>query len=94
MPSDGDVTVLSHSISTLTQKQAAQLRKEKLGFIFQNYNLLPVYTVYENVEFPLLLLDIGADEEKNGYWKRWNGWAYRIKSIHVRRNFRVVNVSG
>ena len=60
VPSDGDVTVLSQSISNLTQKQAAQLRKEKLGFIFQNYNLLPVYTVYENVEFPLLLLDISA----------------------------------
>ena len=42
------------------------MRSEHLGFIFQTYNLLPVYTVYENVEFPLLLLGM---EEKTGV--RW-----------------------
>ena len=82
VPSDGDVTVLSHSISTLTQKQAAQLRKEKLGFIFQNYNLLPVYTVYENVEFPLLLMDIGAVERKKRVLEtlEWVGLSDKIHS--------------
>ena len=82
VPSDGDVTVLSHSISNLTQKQAAQLRKEKLGFIFQNYNLLPVYTVYENVEFPLLLLDISADERKKRVLEtlEWVGLSDKIRS--------------
>ena len=82
VPSDGDVTVLSHSISNLTQKQAAQLRKEKLGFIFQNYNLLPVYTVYENVEFPLLLLDISADERKKRVLEtlEWVGLSDKIHS--------------
>ena len=82
VPSDGDVTVLSHSISNLTQKQAAQLRKEKLGFIFQNYNLLPVYTVYENVEFPLLLLDISADERKKRILEtlEWVGLSDKIRS--------------
>ena len=82
VPSDGDVIVLSHSISNLTQKQAAQLRKEKLGFIFQNYNLLPVYTVYENVEFPLLLLDISADERKKRILEtlEWVGLSDKIHS--------------
>ena len=82
VPSDGDVTVLSHSISNLTQKQAAQLRKEKLGFIFQNYNLLPVYTVYENVEFPLLLLDISAGERKKRVLEtlEWVGLSDKIHS--------------
>ena len=82
VPSDGDVTVLSQSISNLTQKQAAQLRKEKLGFIFQNYNLLPVYTVYENVEFPLLLLDISADERKKRVLEtlEWVGLSDKIHS--------------
>ena len=82
VPSDGDVIVLSHSISNLTQKQAAQLRKEKLGFIFQNYNLLPVYTVYENVEFPLLLLDISADERKKRILEtlEWVGLSDKIRS--------------
>ncbi len=55
-PSEGEAMVLGQPVSQLTARQAAQLRKEKLGFIFQSYNLLAVHTVFENVEFPLLLL--------------------------------------
>ncbi|PSW05232.1 ABC transporter ATP-binding protein [Photobacterium lipolyticum] len=38
------------------------LRREKLGFIFQNYNLIPVMTAYENVEYPLLLNNVSSKE--------------------------------
>jgi putative ABC transport system ATP-binding protein len=54
-PSAGDARVLGHSIAKLTAKESAGLRNKSIGFIFQSYNLLPVYTVYENVEFALLL---------------------------------------
>lgn len=64
VPSDGEVVVLQRSVGKLTPKEAAKLRKEELGFIFQSYNLLPVYTVFENVEFPLLLLNMTAEERK------------------------------
>ncbi|MDX9845612.1 MAG: ABC transporter ATP-binding protein [Tenuifilaceae bacterium] len=64
VPSDGEALVLGNSIGTLNSKQAALLRKENLGFIFQSYNLLQVHTVYENVEFPLLLLHYSASERK------------------------------
>ena len=64
VPSEGEVIVLSKSVGNLTPKEAAQLRKEELGFIFQNYNLLQVYTVFENVEFPLLLLNMNTDDRK------------------------------
>lgn len=60
-PSDGEAIVLEHPISRLTAREAASLRKEKLGFIFQSYNLLQVHTVFENVEFPLLLLKYPVD---------------------------------
>ncbi len=50
-PSEGRVDVLEKDVGSLTSKQAAQLRKEEMGFIFQSFNLLPVYTVFENVEF-------------------------------------------
>jgi putative ABC transport system ATP-binding protein len=63
-PTDGRVTVLGKSIGDLNAKQAAQLRKANLGFIFQSYNLLAVHTVFENVEFPLLLLDYSAPERR------------------------------
>lgn len=52
----GEVEVLGYQIKKLNNKQASRLRSKHIGFIFQTYNLLPVYTVFENVEFPLLLL--------------------------------------
>ncbi len=63
-PTKGSAVVLERKVENLTQKEAANLRNQYLGFIFQTYNLLPVYTVYENVEFPLLLLGRGDDERK------------------------------
>lgn len=65
MPTSGKANVLDHDIGSLTHKQAAMLRNKHIGFIFQTYNLLPVYTVFENVEFPLLLLSKSADERKS-----------------------------
>jgi putative ABC transport system ATP-binding protein len=63
-PSEGEVFVLDKSVGILTAKEAARLRKEKLGFIFQSYNLLAVHTVYENIEFPLLLLRLNSSQRK------------------------------
>lgn len=63
-PSNGEAIVLDKSIGNLSAKEAAKLRKEKLGFIFQSYNLLQVHTVYENVEFPLLLLKYSRNDRK------------------------------
>jgi putative ABC transport system ATP-binding protein len=58
------VTVLGQSISRLTHKESARLRNLNLGFIFQTYNLFPVYTVFENVEFALLLQRMQAAERR------------------------------
>ena len=55
---------MGKNISLLSQKESAQLRNEHIGFIFQVFNLLPVYTVYENVEFALLLQNRTAQERK------------------------------
>jgi putative ABC transport system ATP-binding protein len=63
-PTEGSAIVLGQSIGDLSHRQAAQLRNQNLGFIFQTYNLLPVYTVFENVEFPLLLLKIPAAQRR------------------------------
>ena len=63
-PTEGHVTVLGKAVEKLTAKEAADLRNKHIGFIFQTFNLLPVYTVFENVEFPLLLQKIPAAERK------------------------------
>lgn len=64
VPSEGSAVVLDRRIEKLSEKEAAILRSKHMGFIFQTYNLLPVYTVFENVELPLLLLNISMEERK------------------------------
>jgi putative ABC transport system ATP-binding protein len=63
-PTEGSAEVLGLRIETLTHARAAELRNRSIGFIFQTFNLLPVYTVFENVEFPLLLLRVPPAERK------------------------------
>jgi len=63
-PSRGKAEVLGHDVKSLSHRAAAALRNEHIGFIFQTFNLLPVYSVYENVEFPLLLQGIEAGARK------------------------------
>lgn len=81
-PSEGNVSVLGKNVNALTPIQAAQLRKREMGFIFQSYNLLPVYTVFENVEFPLLLLNLPAAERKRRVLETldWVGLESKVKS--------------
>lgn len=81
-PSEGSVQVLGKSVENLTPTQSAQLRKEEMGFIFQSYNLLPVYTVFENVEFPLLLLNVNATERKKRVMEtlEWVGLTSKVNS--------------
>ena len=81
-PTEGEVTVLGQSIAHLTHKQSAQLRNKHLGFIFQTYNLFPVYTVYENVEFALLLQHMPAAERRKAVLDalEWVGLTDKIDS--------------
>jgi putative ABC transport system ATP-binding protein len=81
-PSEGKAVVLGQSISDLNVKQAALLRRSKLGFIFQSYNLLPVYTVFENVEFPLLLLQLNDNQRRKMVMEslEWLGLTDKVKS--------------
>ena len=76
-PTEGRALVMGHDIATLTHKESARLRNLHIGFIFQVFNLLPVYTVYENVEFALLLQDKPAAERKKAVMEalEWVGLA-------------------
>ena len=74
-PTEGKASVMDRDIASLSHKESAQLRNLHIGFIFQVFNLLPVYTVYENVEFALLLQNKSAKERKEAVMEalKWVG---------------------
>lgn len=53
---EGTVKIHGDEVTTMTDRQLTDLRLHRIGFIFQTFNLIPVLTVLENVEFPLLLM--------------------------------------
>ena len=55
VPTAGNIFFKNTKLSAMNRNQMAQYRRKNIGFIFQTYNLLPVYSVYENILFPLLL---------------------------------------
>jgi putative ABC transport system ATP-binding protein len=81
-PSQGSVEVMGEKVETLSHKKAALLRNNHIGFIFQTFNLLQVYTVFENVEFPLLLQNMSASNRSKAVMDalEWVGLADRYKS--------------
>ncbi len=55
-PTSGKLTVAGTDVSTLSRRGAAAFRGDNLGFVFQDFNLVPVLTAYENIEYPLLMV--------------------------------------
>ena len=82
IPSEGSATVLGKKIEKLSHREAARLRSQHMGFIFQTYNLLPVYTVFENVEFPLLIMGMSEKERKKKVMDalEWLGMTDKVDS--------------
>ena len=64
-PTLGQVRILNNLINETSHEDRALIRRKHMGFIFQNYNLLPVYSVYENVELPLILNKINKNKRKD-----------------------------
>ena len=61
-PTEGKVRVLNQPLNNTNHNERARLRRKYMGFIFQSYNLLPVYTVFENVELPLILNKMNKED--------------------------------
>jgi ABC-type antimicrobial peptide transport system, ATPase component len=63
-PTAGRVIVAGQDVATLTDNAISDFRAQKVGFIFQNFSLIPVFSAYENIEYPLLLLGVNAMERR------------------------------
>jgi len=61
LATDGDLTVLGRRLDALSRRERAELRLRSIGFVFQAYNLVPVLTALENVEFVLEAQGVGAE---------------------------------
>ncbi|KAF0146844.1 MAG: putative ABC transport system ATP-binding protein [Ignavibacteria bacterium] len=89
IPSGGDYYFLGTEVSKYSERQRAQIRKENIGFVFQNFNLIDELTVFENVELPLLYLNVPATERKNKVHK-----VLEIMEIMHRKNHFPQQLSG
>ncbi|MFA6411154.1 MAG: ABC transporter ATP-binding protein [Syntrophales bacterium] len=63
-PTSGRMTVAGEDVGSLGRKEGAAFRGANIGFIFQDFNLLPVLTAYENIEYPLLMVQNVPAEER------------------------------
>jgi putative ABC transport system ATP-binding protein len=70
-PSEGSVKIDGRETELLSDKELTRYRREKIGFIFQSFNLIPVLDVYENIEFPLLLRKSLTQQERHSLVMRF-----------------------
>jgi putative ABC transport system ATP-binding protein len=63
-PSDGEYYFTGNEVAKYSEKQRARLRKENIGFVFQNFNLIEELTVFENIELPLIYLGWNSTQRK------------------------------
>ena len=64
IPSSGNIWIEGRNLADLTRTEIARMRRERIGFVFQAYNLIPVLTAYENAEFVLALQGTREKERK------------------------------
>ena len=82
-PESGSYEFMGQEVANLNEKDRSQVRKQQIGFIFQNFNLIDELTVFENVELPLIYNKISPSERK----KRVNAILEKIGIAHRASHF-------
>ena len=81
--SSGSYQLLNQEINGLKEKERAKIRKENIGFVFQNFNLIDELSVYDNIELPLIYNNVNASERK----KKVEAIAERLAISHRLKHF-------
>ena len=63
-PTSGKLTVIDTDVGLLDRRAAANFRGRHIGFVFQDFNLIPVLTVYENIEYPLIMVQDWPEKKR------------------------------
>lgn len=82
-PSEGELYFDGTEVAKFKERQRTNLRKGNIGFVFQSFNLIDELTVYENVELPLLYMNVSSAERKN----KVNEVLDRMKIAHRKKHF-------
>jgi putative ABC transport system ATP-binding protein len=82
-PTDGELYFDGTEVSKFKERQRTNLRKGNIGFVFQSFNLIDELTVYENVELPLLYMNVSSSERK----KKVGDVLDRMKISHRKKHF-------
>lgn len=82
-PTGGEMYFLDQEVSGYSERQRTNLRKSNIGFVFQSFNLIDELTVYENIELPLLYLNMPASERK----QKVEAVLERMKMSHRKKHF-------
>jgi putative ABC transport system ATP-binding protein len=82
-PTGGELHFVDQEVSKFSERQRTNLRKANIGFVFQSFNLIDELTVYENVELPLLYLNMPSSERK----KKVEAVLDRMKMSHRKKHF-------
>lgn len=90
-PNSGDVHVNGEPLFGISDNKRTRMRAEYLGFIFQDFNLLPVLSAVENVELPLLLLGKSASEARKGHLRHSSRLVFPKDRNTFLRNSQAVN---
>ncbi len=82
-PSDGKLYFDGTEVSKFKERHRTNMRKGNIGFVFQSFNLIDELTVFENVELPLLYMNVSSSERK----KKVNTVLERMKIAHRKKHF-------
>jgi len=82
-PTSGDYFFQEVNVANFTERQRSLVRKQKIGFVFQNFNLIDELNVFENVELPLIYLGLSAEERR----QKVTDVLDRLEMTHRRKSF-------
>ncbi len=82
-PTNGVFNFFNENVAGYSERQRARLRKKNIGFVFQNFNLIDQFTVFENVELPLIYLGLSAKERKT----RVEAALEKMQMTHRRKHY-------
>jgi len=88
-PTSGEVFIYGKPLSGLSERQMTELRRNRIGFVFQSFALLPTFSAYENAELPLRIAGLGGREREERTWR-----CLEIVGIANRAHHRPYEMSG